>query len=71
MKRKRREFFKAGVKVVWIVDRFSRTVTVYASEKDFQILKEGDILDGGMVLPGFKIPVRNIFSKLQRRRKQS
>ncbi len=71
MKRKRKEYFKAGVKVVWIVDRFTRTVTVYRSETDFKVFREGDVLDGGNVMPGLVIPVRRIFSKLQRRRKRS
>ena len=32
MARKRREYFTAGVRRVWMVDRFNRTVSVYSSE---------------------------------------
>jgi Uma2 family endonuclease len=70
MRRKRKDYFKAGVKLVWMVDRFIRAVTVYTSETEFKVLREGDILDGGEVLPGFEIPVRSIFESMQRRRKR-
>jgi Uma2 family endonuclease len=64
MARKRHEYFTAGVRLVWMVDHFSRTVTVYTSEKEFRTLTESDILDGGGVLPGLAIPIRDIFAEL-------
>jgi Uma2 family endonuclease len=66
MARKRQEFFAAGVNLVWIVDRFTRTVAVYTDETTFATLTEADALDGGAVLPGFTVAVRDIFAELDR-----
>jgi Uma2 family endonuclease len=66
MERKRREYFGAGVRLVWIVDPGSRGVTVYESTEDSREFAEGDILDGGDVLPGFSLDLRSLFSELDR-----
>jgi Uma2 family endonuclease len=58
MKRKRREYFKAGVRLVWIADPEKRTVAVYRSPKDVRVLTENDFLDGEDVLPGFRYSIR-------------
>jgi Uma2 family endonuclease len=64
MKRKRREYFKAGVMLIWIVDPKTRTVAVYTSVRKPTILKESQTLDGGDVLPGFALPLRELFGEL-------
>ena len=64
MKRKRREYFKAGVELVWIVDPEARTVAVYTSPKKPVMLTEADTLDGGGVLPGLKLSLRELFAEL-------
>jgi Uma2 family endonuclease len=62
MTRKRREYFRAGCRLVWIVFPKTQTIDVYTSPTEFETLGIGDVLDGGKVLPGLKIPVRKIFS---------
>lgn len=62
MARKRREYFKAGTRLVWMVNPRIRTVDVYTEPDTFETLTEADILTGGDVLPGFKVPVREIFA---------
>ena len=64
MKRKRREYFKAGVALLWIVDPKARTVTVYTSFRNASVLTEKQTLDGGDVLPGFKLPLHELFGEL-------
>jgi Uma2 family endonuclease len=68
MKRKRHDYFSAGVRLVWLADPETRTVDVYTSEKQFTRLTEADVLDGGSVLPGFQLSVREWFAELDRRR---
>ena len=63
IKLKRKHFFDAGTRLMWIVDRTKRTVTVYTSKTKHRILKEDDPLDGGDVLPGFKLPLRELFAE--------
>ncbi len=67
MARKRREYFQVGVRLVWMVDRKTRTVAVYTSPDQFVTLDESQALDGGAVLPGFALPLRDLFVELDRR----
>lgn len=59
------EYAAAGVKLVWYVDPDAKTVTVYPKgrERGKKVLTEADTLDGGKVLPGFALPVKEIFAK--------
>jgi Uma2 family endonuclease len=62
---KRREYFDAGVRLVWIVDPRKRTVNVHTSFESGTELSENDVLDGGDVLPGFRLSLRNWFAKVE------
>lgn len=53
---------EAGVPLVWLVDRWAKTVTVLALRQEPVTLHEGDDLDGGAVLPGFRLAVAEIFA---------
>src|SRR5450432_1595783 len=59
-----KQYFKKGSRLVWIVYPKSRTIYVYHSETDVQILGEADTLDGADVLPGFSIRIADIFAVL-------
>lgn len=61
VKEKLGDWLGAGTRVVWIVDPRRRTVTVYRSITDVTRLSEGDELDGGDVVPGFRCKVSEIF----------
>jgi Uma2 family endonuclease len=54
-------YLDAGVGLIWLVDPATRTVTVYRLNAAPETLGSGDILDGGRVLPGFTLPVSEIF----------
>jgi Uma2 family endonuclease len=56
------EYFAAGARLVWVVSPKLKTVTVYRSLTDIVMLTEKDTLDGGEVVPGFHIPVAEIFA---------
>jgi Uma2 family endonuclease len=55
-------YLQAGVRLVWLVDPAERTVTVFRPDAALKLLGEGDALDGGDVLPGFSVPVADIFA---------
>jgi Uma2 family endonuclease len=63
---KRREYFTAGVELVWEIDPRTRTVTVYTSAAASRTLTPPDVLDGGTVLPGFRLPLQDYFGELDR-----
>jgi Uma2 family endonuclease len=68
MERKRREYFLAGTALVWLVDPRKRTVTVFTptNAEDGSTLTEADVLDGGGVLPGFRLSVATVFRRVRR-----
>ena len=70
MDRKLREYFRAGVRLVWLVDPKSKSVTVYTSLMRPKVVPASGTLDGGKVLPGFSLPVANLFPNLKLGRKK-
>jgi Uma2 family endonuclease len=55
-------YLGAGTHVVWIVDTERRSMMICTRDGEPRTLSEGDVLDGGDVLPGFTLPVAEIFS---------
>ena len=47
--------------MVWVVDPDIRRVEVYVPDEAPQTLSVDDVLKGGNLLPGFLLPVREIF----------
>ena len=64
MARKRGEYFSVGVQLIWIVIPATRTVEVYTAVDQSTQLSEADSLDGGSVLPGFSVSIRELFHEL-------
>jgi Uma2 family endonuclease len=64
MSRKRREYFHAGVQLLWMVDPRDRTVAVYHTSSNVEVIDEGGILSGGSVLPGWTVDSGQLFAKL-------
>lgn len=56
-------WLEAGCRSVWVVDPETRTVTVYRSRREVEVLGVDDPLSGGDLLPGFSIPVGQIFAR--------
>lgn len=65
MQRKLHDYFAAGTVLVWYVDLRTRTVAVFTSADRCTVLHETDTLTGGGILPGFALPLVNLFAELQ------
>ncbi len=55
-------YLAAGVRLVWVVDPEARTVAVHAPGRAPRMLGEGDALDGEDVLPGYRLPLADLFA---------
>lgn len=55
------EYFEAGMEQVWVVYPHQSVVYIYQSLKDVHGLTRSDVLDGGTVLPGFRLPLSELF----------
>ena len=54
-------YLEAGTRLVWVLEPVTKTVTVYRSETDIEMLTREDTLTGEDVLPGFTCPVAHLF----------
>ncbi len=68
MGRKLREYFKVGVRLVWLIDPATRTTEVYTSPRKKTTITVDDALNGGTVLPGFRLTLQELFARAGRRR---
>jgi Uma2 family endonuclease len=59
------EYLAAGVILVWIVDPRRRKAHVFRKDQPPQALSAGDSLDGADVLPGFALPLTELFAELE------
>ncbi len=55
-------YLDAGVRAVWIVDPRRRIVPVHTPDGLARVLREGDELTGGDVVPGFAMAVAELFA---------
>jgi Uma2 family endonuclease len=62
--RKLHEYFRSGTRLAWVVDPRKRCVSVYTAPDQFRLLNEEQSLDGGDVLPGLNLPLREVFAQL-------
>lgn len=56
-----RDYFSAGVAAVWVVIPDTREIQVWESQQGCRALGAGEELDGGEVIPGFRMPVAALF----------
>jgi Uma2 family endonuclease len=67
MQRKLRDYFLAGVRLVWLVEPKTQTAEVYTSPEDVRRVGKNQALDGGAVLPGFTLPLKELFARGRRK----
>lgn len=59
------EYFENGARLVWVISPTQHYVLVYRSAQEpDRLLKSADALDGEDVIPGFTLPVADLFQKL-------
>jgi len=59
------EYFENGTRLAWIIHPSEHYVLVYRSAQEpDRLLKSIDALDGEEVIPGFTLPVADLFQKL-------
>jgi Uma2 family endonuclease len=63
MDQKLKEYFESGTKLAWVVNPAARTVAVFVgpTQQPAQSLSQSDTIDGRDVLPGFMMPVAELF----------
>ncbi len=57
------EYFRVGVRLVWVVYPRQLKIYAYRSPIDVRVLAPGDELEGGDVLPGFRARLDSIFEQ--------
>jgi Uma2 family endonuclease len=61
LRAKAKRYLDAGVENVWLVEYRTRTVSWIATDRNERVYKVGDVLDGGDLIPGFRLAIADIF----------
>ena len=54
-------YLRTGVRSVWLVFPIESVVYVHESATQLQVLTRDDVLDGGEIVPGFRLPLASLF----------
>lgn len=60
-KQKVEAWLTAGTELVWVVDPKVNEVRVHRADGSVSVLTQNDVIDGEQVLPGFRLPVSEVF----------
>ncbi len=58
------EYFENGCRLAWVINPDEQSVLVYRQPQPEQLLKITDTLSGEEVIPGFELPVADLFAEL-------
>jgi Uma2 family endonuclease len=61
MRQRVREYLEAGTRVVWAIDAENASAAIYGERGSIRRLQVGDSIDGGSLLPGFSLPLIELF----------
>ena len=61
--RKIREYFENDTEMAWVIDPPKKQVYVYRGSRSPTVFGIGDYLDGEDVVPGFRMPVAELFKE--------
>jgi Uma2 family endonuclease len=59
------EYFENDCRLVWVIHPDEQSILVYRQPQPEKLLKLADILDGEEVIPGFTLPVAELFAELE------
>ena len=62
MREKAKFYIASGVRLVWLVFPRQKIVEVYRPEQPSEMLTAADMLEGYDVLPGFSLPIADLFA---------
>ncbi len=65
LREKAKFYIASGVRLVWLVFPRQKIVEVYRPEQHTEMLTASDTLDGYDVLPGFSLPIANLFATMR------
>ncbi len=66
MEKKRADYFDWGTQLVWQLDPVTRIMQVFTAPEASTTVETTGTLDGGEVLPGFSLPLANLFENADR-----
>lgn len=58
---KTRDYFRAGVRAVWLVYPSLEVIHIFDSFTQIRVLTRADVLEGGDLIPGFRLPLSELF----------
>ena len=62
MRARAEKYLRAGVQIVWLIDPGAKSMTVCRAQETREV-KIGDILTAEGVIPGFQVPVAELFGR--------
>ncbi len=60
------DYFHANVRLVWVIYPDSGRIYVYQSPTQVAVLERADTLDGGEVLPDFRLPIQDLYTAVSK-----
>ncbi len=61
LRAKAARYLAHGTQMVWLVDTDARSLELHRADAPPQTLRGDDLIDGAEVLPGFRLPVSDLF----------
>lgn len=63
-------YFEAGVRLAWVIDPRKERAKIYSSRSRMQEIGSDAELPGSKVLPGFRLPLRDVFASIRRKKRK-
>lgn len=59
------DYFDSGARLAWVINPEEKSALVYRGTETHRLLCVTDVLDGEDVLPGFRLPLAELFAELE------